>query len=264
MAWPQPLTRARRLQPPVPAGEAGVSGLQACLTRLSAPDAFVSWAAPYRDFTSCWRACPHPGWLLWAAARLSSTPGQREQVVCCAAALAETAARAAGLADPAALAAIAAARTRPLGDDRAQLLIAIQDALGVAAEAGALAALEEARAGRLLALAPRRRLSSVVASRALDARLASRAAGRRRSAALAAAWTGRSAAEASSGSAKRWAVTAGRAGTLCLAALSPGPRLSGRAAAGCADAVRSHLSCPCFLLTAPASGPTSRTGAAGR
>ena len=71
-----------------------------------------------------------------SAARLSSTPWERRQVLGCAAALAQVAAGETGLDDPAALAAIGAARMRAREEcDRVELLMAVQN--GVAAEAAA-------------------------------------------------------------------------------------------------------------------------------
>jgi hypothetical protein len=171
--------------PARPADSAGdTPGLQARLAQLSAPQDFTRWAAPYGDLASCWAACPHPGWLLWAAARLASTVQQRREVVCCA----EAAARAARLADPGALHAISAAGAWAQGgQDAAAALAAVQPALDAAAEAAALAAQQEARPRQLIAYAPRG--GSAPASWALDARLASHAARRRQSAALTAAVT---------------------------------------------------------------------------
>ncbi len=222
-------------------------GLQSRLAQLSAPWPFTGWAAPFADFGACWDVCPRPDWLLWAAARMARTEQERREVVRCAATVADAAVRAARMADPRIGAAISTAQAWARGArEPADVAAAFEAAVAVADQAAELAAQDAARARRLLAFAPRRRLASVTASRALGAQLSSRATDRRRWAALAVAWTARSAAEAdlTMDTPARWAASVEHVGRYAVLALSPRYGASPRAAAACAAAVRHSLRRP--------------------
>ncbi len=221
--------------------------MQSRLLQMSAPWLFTGWAAPFPDFGACWDASPRPDWLLWAAARMSRTGQDRREVIRCAAIVTDAAARAARAADPRIGAAISTAQAWARGEEEsADAAAAVEGALAAADQAASLAAQDAAYARQLLAFAPRRRLASVSASRALGAQLSSRAADRRKWAALAAAWTARSAAEAdvTIDVPVRWAASVERAGRYAVCALSPRCGASPRAAAACAAAVRRSLPRP--------------------
>jgi hypothetical protein len=202
------------------------SDLQRRLTGLGAPEELVAWAWPFPDLDACWHACPSAQWLLWLAARLSTSGDERRAIVSCLAELTKRAERAGRCIDAAAATAVenavdAAAlwartessstvlpaaglpaaglpstglsSTGPSLDD---LVAAEQAALAVAARALVIADEEGARARSLFYSAPRTRPASFATSSALGAWVAWRKADYTSRLALAAAGTARAAAEA--------------------------------------------------------------------
>lgn len=186
------------------------------LSGLSAPSELVEWARPYADLRTCWDACPQPDWQLWLAARLANTPGQRREVVLCAAELARRAKRGVHRVDERVVDAISAVETWALNGaaddaDSAAALAALEEAeqgaLAVATRAAGVANEESARARLLLGSAPRPRAGSFCASRAMSACDAWRTANRTRRLALAAVYAVRAAVMTgdASVSAEEWA-----------------------------------------------------------
>jgi hypothetical protein len=171
--------------------------LQDRLTGLSAPGQLIEWARPFPDLEACWNACRSPEFLLWLAARLSTTTGERRAVVSCLAELTRRAERGRARANSPVDAAARTAETWVRnGASLEDLLAAERAALDVAAWAAIVAAEEGARARMLFRAAPRSRPASLGTSRALGALADWRGANRTKRLALAAASTARAAAEA--------------------------------------------------------------------
>jgi hypothetical protein len=177
--------------------------LQVRLMELSAPGQLVDWVQPFPDLESCWNACRSPEVMLWLAARLCTTAGERRAVVACLAELTRRAERAGQHADPPVERAASTVETwvrtgagRETGVGRDELLAAERAALDAAAWAGIVAAEQGARARRLFRSAPRARPASFGTSQALGAVADWREAERARQLGLAVAGTARAAAEA--------------------------------------------------------------------
>jgi hypothetical protein len=167
------------------------------LSGLAAPDGLVDWARRYPDLETCWNACAAPEFLLWLAARLSTTPSRRRAVVGCLAELTRQAERGCRHPDQsverAAGTAEAWART---GAGLAELAAAERAALQAAERAATAAAEDASRARVLLRSVPRPRGSSFGRSRGLGALAGWQEANQARRLALAAAGTARAALEA--------------------------------------------------------------------
>jgi hypothetical protein len=178
--------------------------LQDLLRGLSAPAPLVEWARPFPDLGACWDACPQPDWQLWLAARLAATPGQRREVVLCAAELARRAMRGVPRLDPRVADAIGAVEAWAsagagyaapdtagcVGGDSAALVAlagAERASLLVAAQSASVADQELYRARLLFRSTPHSRGGSFGASRAMSVYEGWRAADRARRLALAAA-----------------------------------------------------------------------------
>jgi hypothetical protein len=176
--------------------------LQVRLMELSAPGQLVDWVQPFPDLESCWNACTSPEVMLWLAARLCTTAGERRAVVSCLAELTRRAERASQHPDPPVERAASTVETWVrTGAGLDELLAAERAALAAAAWAGIVAAEQGARARRLFRSAPRGRAASFGTGRALGAVADWRQAERARQLALAAAGAARAAADAARASA---------------------------------------------------------------
>ncbi len=220
--------------------------LQVRLSGLAAPEQLVDWARRFPDLQSCWNACTTPELLLWLAARLSTTPGERRAVIAVLAELTRQAER--GSRHPsqaierAAGTAEAWARTGAGLDELAAAELA---ALEAAQWASALAAEEGARARMLLRSAPRPRGGSFGRSRGLTALAQWEEANRARRLALAAAGTAHAAAEAAR-SQTGWEAGVSTSAGYAVSALEHG-RSAGpdtRTARRAAELIRRRLPCP--------------------
>jgi hypothetical protein len=171
--------------------------LQVRLMELSAPGQLVDWVQPFPDLESCWNACRSPEVMLWLAARLCTTAGERRAVVACLAELTRRAERASQHPDPPVERAASTVETWVrTGAGLDELLAAERAALDAAAWAAIVAAEQGARARRLFRSAPRGRPASFGTSQALGAVADWREADQARQIALAAAGAARAAAEA--------------------------------------------------------------------
>jgi hypothetical protein len=215
--------------------------LQVRLMELSAPGRLVDWVQPFPDLESCWNACTSPEVMLWLAARLCTTAGERRAVVACLAELTRRAERAGQHADPPVERAASTVETwvrtgagLETGVGLDELLAAERAALDAAAWAGIVAAEQGARARRLFRSAPRGRPASFGTSQAIGAVADWREAERARQLALAAAGAARAAAEAA-----RAEATPANAGPANAGPVDAGPVDAGPVDAGPADAARS-------------------------
>lgn len=145
--------------------------LQRRLTGLAAPGQLVDWARPFASLESCWKACPYPECLLWLAARLSTTAGERRAVVSCLAEITRRAGRGHRETNAEAERAVRAAESWVEAEASLDDLLAAEHAALDAVEAAAVvAASEAARARALFRSAPRRgRPASYRTSQALGA-----------------------------------------------------------------------------------------------
>ena len=235
--------------------------LQVRLSGLAAPEQLVDWARRFPDLQSCWNACTTPELLLWLAARLSTTPGERRAVIAVLAELTRQAERgsrhpsraverAAGTAAAWARAGAGSDETSsdeadPAGVSPAELAAAEVDALEAAQWAAAAAAEAGARARVLLRSAPHPRGGSFGHSRGLTALSGWEEANRARRLALAAAGTAHAAAEAAR-SQTGWEAGVSTSAGYAVSALEHG-RSAGpdtRTARRAAELIRRRLPCP--------------------
>jgi hypothetical protein len=225
--------------------------LQQKLTGLAAPSLLTGWARPFADLEACWNACSSPEHLLWLAAALAKTTGDRRAIVSCLAELTRRAGR--GTRNPGGPVEQAVSLTEDwvrAGGSLDDLLAAERAALDAAVSAGGVAAEQRARARMLFRTAPRGRPASSGASRAIGALAQWREADQTRRLAFAAAGAARAAIAAAqpdeSGGAEGWVACVGESARCAISALTRGQRdgREDRTARKSARLIRRRLPCP--------------------
>jgi hypothetical protein len=231
----------------------------------------VDWAQPFADLESCWKACPYPECLLWLAARLSTTAGERRAVVSCLAEITRRAGRGSRETNADAECAVLAAEAWAHAEaSLEELLAAERAAQDAVARAAVLAAHDAALARAMFRFAPRRgRPASGRTSQAFGAlatwretehawRLTRAAAGAARAAARGAEADALDAGDAGHGEAEgddagsaphepgsaggSWVACVSESAGYAVSALAGGR--AGRAARKSAQLIRRRLPCP--------------------